>query len=99
MWEPHSNEPVREGGFSHLVDFRLPVHSMRSEIAQFWRDGLDVIFPRSCVHCGGLPEGGRLRHLCPACDRMLFVVAPPHCTTCGQVNVLLGAYSAGSCAR
>jgi predicted amidophosphoribosyltransferase len=51
-----------------------------------WQDRLDVIFPRSCVHCGGVVEGGRLRHLCPACTRHLFVVAAPHCTTCGQVN-------------
>lgn len=51
---------------------------------EFWRDRLDVIFPRSCVHCGGVVEGGRLRHLCPACERQLFVVAPPHCPTCGH---------------
>jgi competence protein ComFC len=49
-----------------------------------WRDGLDVVFPRSCVHCDDLVEGGRLRHLCPACDHQLKVVAPPHCTTCGH---------------
>lgn len=49
-----------------------------------WRDKLDVIFPRSCVHCGGLAEGGNLRHLCPACEKKLFLVGPPHCTTCGH---------------
>jgi len=53
-------------------------------ITELWRDKLDVIFPRSCVHCGGLVEGGRLRHLCPTCERLLFVVAAPHCTTCGH---------------
>jgi hypothetical protein len=47
---------------------------MQSFITQLWRDKLDVIFPRSCVHCGGVVEGGRLRHLCPACERLLFVV-------------------------
>ena len=57
---------------------------MISIVKELWRDRLDVVFPRSCVHCGGLPEGGRLRHLCPACERMLFVVGPPHCTTCGH---------------
>lgn len=62
------------------------VRSMPSMITQLWRDRLDVIFPRSCVHCGGIVEGGRLRHLCPACERHLLVVGPPHCTTCGQVN-------------
>ncbi|MBI2814350.1 MAG: ComF family protein [Opitutae bacterium] len=57
---------------------------MSPVLQQFWRDKLDVVFPRTCVHCGGLAEGGRLRHLCPACTRLLFVVAPPHCTTCGH---------------
>ncbi len=51
---------------------------------QLWRDRFDVLFPRSCVHCGGLVEDGRLRHLCPACERLLFVVEAPHCTTCGH---------------
>ena len=53
-------------------------------LQQVWRDKLDVVFPRSCVHCGGLVEAGRLRHLCPACERLLFVVGPPHCSTCGH---------------
>ena len=56
---------------------------MPSVLKQLWRDKLDVIFPRSCVHCGGVVEGGRLRHLCPACERLLLVVRPPHCGTCG----------------
>src|ERR1044072_3845244 len=57
---------------------------MQSTFIQLWRDKLDVLFPRSCVHCGGVVEGGRLRHLCPACERLLFVVRPPNCTTCGH---------------
>lgn len=57
---------------------------MKSVLQELWRDKLDVVFPRSCVHCGGLAEDGRLRQLCPACERQLFVVAPPHCTTCGH---------------
>jgi len=57
---------------------------VKSVVKELWRDRLDVVFPRSCVHCGGLPEGGRLRHLCPACEKLLFVVGPPHCTTCGH---------------
>lgn len=57
---------------------------MSSLIRQLWRDKLDVLFPRSCVHCGGIVEGGQLRHLCPACERLLFVVKPPHCGTCGH---------------
>ncbi len=57
---------------------------MNSVVKQLWRDKLDVVFPRSCVHCGGVVEGGRLRHLCPACERQLFIVSPPHCSTCGH---------------
>ena len=58
--------------------------NLRPVLQELWRDKFDVIFPRSCVHCGGVVEGGRLRHLCPACVRQLFVVKAPHCTTCGH---------------
>jgi competence protein ComFC len=57
---------------------------MSSPLQQLWRDRLDVVFPRSCVHCGGLAESGGLRHLCPACEKQLFIVRPPHCPTCGH---------------
>lgn len=53
-------------------------------LKQLWRDKFDVFFPRSCVHCGGMVEEGTCRHLCPPCARMLHVVRPPHCTTCGH---------------
>jgi ComF family protein len=56
---------------------------MNPVLPQLWRDKLDVVFPRSCVHCGGLPEG-RLRHLCPVCERRLVIVQAPHCPTCGH---------------
>jgi ComF family protein len=62
----------------------VAIDFVKSVVKELWRDRLDVLFPRSCVHCGGLPEGGRLRHLCPACERHLFVVKPPHCSTCGH---------------
>lgn len=48
------------------------------------RDTLDVVFPPVCVHCAGVVEGGRLRHLCPACERELRIATAPHCTTCGH---------------
>jgi ComF family protein len=56
---------------------------MPSVLQQLWRDKLDVIFPRSCVQCGEVCEGERLRHVCVKCERRLVVVKPPHCTTCG----------------
>jgi competence protein ComFC len=57
---------------------------MNSVVKELWRDKLDVVFPRSCVHCGGLADSDQWRHLCPACARLLHVVAPPHCLTCGH---------------
>jgi len=44
----------------------------------------DVVFPPVCVHCGGLVEGGRLRHVCTACEPLIHLVKAPHCTTCGS---------------
>lgn len=49
-----------------------------------WRDKLDVLFPRSCVHCDGLADGEDCRHLCRRCEALLQVVGPPHCSTCGH---------------
>ena len=57
---------------------------MNSTLQPLWRHTLDVVFPRSCVHCHGLVEVGRLRHLCPTCAQALHVVEAPHCVTCGH---------------
>jgi competence protein ComFC len=57
---------------------------MKPMLRKLWRDRLDVVFPRSCVHCSDLVEGGGLRHLCPACEKQLFLVEAPHCSTCGH---------------
>lgn len=70
-----------KGGF---CDFLWQFRAVKSVLKELWRDRLDVVFPRSCVHCGGLAEDGRLRHLCPACERQLFIVEAPHCPTCGH---------------
>jgi competence protein ComFC len=61
-----------------------PCLSVKSVVKEVLRDTLDAVFPRSCVNCGGLVEGGWLRHLCPQCERSLHVVEGPHCTTCGH---------------
>jgi ComF family protein len=57
---------------------------VNTTLTRLWRDKLDVVFPRSCVHCGGLVEEGRFRHLCPTCETQLIVVGQPHCSTCGH---------------
>lgn len=57
---------------------------MNSWTEKYWRAGLDVLFPRSCVHCGGVVEAGAYRHLCPACAPLLRIVETPCCSTCGH---------------
>ena len=57
---------------------------MSEILIQLWRDKFDVVFPRGCVHCGGLIEQGKFRHLCRLCEKQLFFVQPPHCSTCGH---------------
>ena len=49
-----------------------------------WRGLADLVFPPVCVNCGGLVEGGRLRHVCVACTPLIHLVQSPHCTTCGS---------------
>ncbi len=49
-----------------------------------WRGLADVVFPPVCIQCGGLVEGGRLRHVCVGCAPLIHVVKAPHCTTCGS---------------
>ncbi len=57
---------------------------MQTTLPRVWRTTLDVVFPRSCVHCAAAVEDGQLRHVCAACERQLQIVAEPHCTTCGH---------------
>ncbi len=57
---------------------------MQAFLQQLWRDKFDVIFPRCCVHCAGVVDGGDYRHLCPVCAKKLHIVGPPHCSTCGH---------------
>lgn len=57
---------------------------MKSVVQTLCRNGLDVLFPRSCVHCGRAVEEGNYRHLCPLCAPLLYIVRSPHCTTCGH---------------
>ncbi len=55
-----------------------------STLKECLRGLTDMVFPPVCVQCGGLVEGGRLRHVCPACEPLIHLVEPPHCTTCGS---------------
>ncbi len=44
----------------------------------------DLVFPPSCVHCGGLVEASPLRHVCSACEPLIVRVRSPHCPCCGH---------------
>lgn len=44
----------------------------------------DLVFPPVCLECGGLVEGGRLRHVCVRCEPLIHLVGPPCCSTCGS---------------
>ncbi|HWA11129.1 MAG TPA: ComF family protein [Opitutaceae bacterium] len=48
-------------------------------------DAGEIVFPRVCVHCGGLVgEDGSFRHLCLRCAAQLEFVREPCCPTCGH---------------
>lgn len=58
--------------------------SLLRTLGQGWRTAGDLVFPPVCVHCGGLVEGGNLRHLCRQCATMVTFVQPPCCHVCGH---------------
>ncbi len=46
---------------------------------------LDLVFPRSCEHCGGLVEDDSVwSYLCGECVRRLDWIHPPWCGICGH---------------
>jgi len=54
-------------------------------LAELSRGLADVVFPPSCVHCGGLVGAGTgYRHLCAGCGPQITYVQAPHCSTCGH---------------
>jgi competence protein ComFC len=44
---------------------------------------LDLVFPRSCMQCGGPVEDSPYEYVCGRCTDDLFLVRPPYCGTCG----------------
>ena len=62
---------------------------MKAEFAQLADSLVELVFPHSCVNCGGLveatgPAATGFRHLCPRCVAQIEFVHPPHCLTCGH---------------
>lgn len=69
----------------------VPIARWRRTATAMANGVLDLVFPRSCVSCGGLVEaagGGEgdsgFRHVCDGCRRRITLVQAPHCTTCGH---------------
>ena len=44
---------------------------------------LDLIFPRSCLHCGDFTDHSSYDFICRKCATALIECLPPACTTCG----------------
>lgn len=57
---------------------------MNAPFSSLLRGLRDVVFPPVCLECGGLVEGGSLRHICRRCEPRILLVRDPHCLTCGH---------------
>lgn len=56
-----------------------------SAVGRWTGRALDLVFPRSCEHCGGVVEDdGDWAFLCGDCASRLDWVYPPFCETCGH---------------
>jgi len=65
----------------------------------FWRDFLDIIYPKSlkCLFCGGeLPKVNDFK-LCSNCTSIMQLLPGSTCTTCGRP--LGGKYKMGMCSE
>lgn len=56
---------------------------MREHLQKAKNASLDLVFPRSCLHCGEHTANSKLDYLCTDCTRELHICEPPACTTCG----------------
>lgn len=56
----------------------------KNTLARALGDFADVVFPRTCVSCGGVPETAGFRHLCGRCVEQIDYVKGACCTTCGH---------------
>lgn len=47
------------------------------------RTGLDLLFPRHCIHCAAPVEKGPFKFLCAHCRASIEYISEPSCLTCG----------------
>lgn len=52
-------------------------------VRQGLRVGLDLFFPRHCIHCAGRVEEGPFQFLCAHCRASIDYISEPSCITCG----------------
>ncbi|MFQ3225365.1 MAG: competence protein ComFC [Lentimonas sp.] len=54
-----------------------------TDLNPLFNAALDLVFPRSCVHCGDAIEGSPCEFICSACEKEILPCLPPACKTCG----------------
>lgn len=83
-----STDEPEDGGAREGPAADFPERPSRRSVPTFGSELLrgftDIVFPPVCLQCGGLVEGGRLRHVCVRCEPLIHRVEPPSCTTCGS---------------
>ena len=48
-----------------------------------WNRTLDLIYPRDCISCGNIVEGGKFEYICEECIDEIYRVETPWCAICG----------------
>jgi ComF family protein len=54
-----------------------------STVNQLVKAALDLVFPRSCVHCSDAIENTPYDCICSTCEQEIIACLPPACKTCG----------------
>ncbi|MEM8867488.1 MAG: double zinc ribbon domain-containing protein [Verrucomicrobiota bacterium] len=72
-----------------------------SKALKLFHAAADLIFPRSCLHCGEVVEAGAMEYLCADCASQIFFAEPPACVTCGHpfAGMLAGPQACPHCAE
>lgn len=52
-------------------------------VPRYLRPSLDLLFPRSCIHCALPANDTQYNYLCKSCARQLFLCHEPSCHYCG----------------
>ena len=67
--------------------FRKRIELVSAEVfraaSEFWRAGLDFVFPPACFLCGCEMSSAEALRFCPACERSLAPTIPDWCRRCG----------------